>query len=177
MERTGRGVLVLGVDASDVGDAALRHAFAEAVLRGASLRVVVACPPAPPRVPEDEQLPVPDAGTDRRALAELVRRHVADVRRLVPGAEAVEVEVLARTGSPVDVLLSAARGADLLVVGHRGRGARQGGSPGSVEIGVVLRARCPVTVVPVHVPEPPGTAFYETSPGPLPVGPIARTAP
>ena len=175
MERTGPGVLVVGVDASQAGDAALHHAFTEAVLRGASLRVVVACPPAPPRASGDGPLPVPDAGTVRRALAALVRRHVDDVRPLVPGAADVEVDVRAVTGGPVEVLAGAARDADLLVVGHRGRGARCGEPSGSIELGVVLHASCPVTVVPAPVPG--RTAFYETSPGPLPTGPIARTAP
>lgn len=174
MERSTRRVVV-GFDDSAHGDAALHHALDEACLRGASVRVVVVCPPPPPRYPGEEDA-VPDPEEVRTARAEVAHRRVTELRRLVPGAVGVEVEVLAVTGSPVDELVEAARGADLLVVGHRGRGTWRSALLGSVGLGVVLHAPCPVTVVPTVLVRDHATAenpAYETTPTPLPVGPIA----
>ncbi len=53
-------------------------------------------------------------------------------------------------GDPVQALCSVAKdeGADLLVVGTRGHGPFRAAMVGSVSRGVVLRAPCPVVVVP-----------------------------
>jgi nucleotide-binding universal stress UspA family protein len=45
------------------------------------------------------------------------------------------------------VLVEASEGADLLVLGHRGRGALRSALLGSVGLHCVLHATCPVTVV------------------------------
>ena len=67
-----------------------------------------------------------------------------------------------------------AENAALLVVGHRGRGGLRSRLLGSVGLAVVLRAPCPVTVV------PPSRIVEETTPedvsalaGPLAAGPLA----
>jgi nucleotide-binding universal stress UspA family protein len=57
------------------------------------------------------------------------------------------VTVLAAAGSAGEVLVRAARTADLLVVGSRGRGALSSAVLGSTGLHCVLHARCPVTVV------------------------------
>jgi nucleotide-binding universal stress UspA family protein len=54
----------------------------------------------------------------------------------------------ARAGRAGDVLVDAAEDADLLVVGHRGRGAMSSVLIGSVGLYCLLHANCPVTVVP-----------------------------
>ena len=174
MTDRGTGRVVVGVDESTHADAALRYALDEAVGRRAELRVVIACPPPPPLTPVEDDA-APDPATVRAAIADAVRRRVEDVRRLVPGAAALEVEVLAPVGSPVHVLVEAARHADLLVIGHRGRGAWHSALLGSVGLGVVLHAPCPTVVVPALLARggPQTAAAYETSPTPLPVGPIA----
>jgi nucleotide-binding universal stress UspA family protein len=59
----------------------------------------------------------------------------------------IEIEPLGVCGRPTDELVERSRGADLLVVGHRGRGAVASALLGSVGLGCVLRARCPVTIV------------------------------
>ena len=59
----------------------------------------------------------------------------------------VSVDVEAVAGGPAPVLLDAAEGADLLVLGHRGRGAFSSVVLGSVGLQCVLHATCPVTVV------------------------------
>jgi nucleotide-binding universal stress UspA family protein len=59
----------------------------------------------------------------------------------------VEVAVETRTGTAGPVLTDAAKDAELLVIGHRGRGAVASAVLGSVGLHCVLHATCPVTVV------------------------------
>ncbi|HSK57446.1 MAG TPA: universal stress protein [Actinomycetospora sp.] len=144
--------VVVGVDGSDGSRAALDHALAEAARRHADVRAVVAY------VPTDywtelfalgPHPPPPDPGPAATARARgLVNEVVAARRGLSAPLPEAEVEILAVAGPPVDVLVDAADGADLLVVGHRGRGSVRGRLTGTVAIGCVLRGRCPVTVVP-----------------------------
>lgn len=67
----------------------------------------------------------------------------------VPAEDLNAVEVVQRAvlGTAADVLLEAADGADLLVVGSRGRGGLTGALLGSVSQRCVTRAPCPVLVV------------------------------
>jgi nucleotide-binding universal stress UspA family protein len=53
-------------------------------------------------------------------------------------------------GRPAQVLISAAQGADLLVVGSRGHGALAGMLLGSVSEDVAAHAPCPVVVIRHH---------------------------
>jgi nucleotide-binding universal stress UspA family protein len=62
-------------------------------------------------------------------------------------AEGVPLRVRALPGAASEVLTEQARGADLLVVGHRGRGGFASAMLGSVGLHSVLNAPCPVTVV------------------------------
>ncbi len=90
------------------------------------------------------------------------------------------VDVQVWPNSPVWALVDAARdaGADLIVLGHRGRGPLATRLLGSVGHGVLLQASCPVTMVPEPddaTPEP-ATALRSPAPRsdpPLPIGPIA----
>jgi nucleotide-binding universal stress UspA family protein len=66
----------------------------------------------------------------------------------------VPVRAVVGEGHPVAVLCDAARDAQLLVVGHRGRGGFTDLRLGSVAAGVLYHARCPVAVV--RVPQPAG---------------------
>ena len=73
---------------------------------------------------------------------------VDDVVRARGGASAdIPVEVLAIGGSPGHVLVEQSRDADLLVVGHRGRGGFRSALLGSVGLQCVVHASVPVTVV------------------------------
>ncbi|MFC5139867.1 universal stress protein [Actinomycetospora rhizophila] len=136
--------VVVGVDGSPGADAALRHAVGEARRRGGRVHAVAACDSPALGAIDVESLPVnPEQvreSTERRA-----RQHTAEVLREVGGD--VPVEVHARLGRPTPVLVGAAHAADLLVVGHRGRGPVRSALLGSVGLGCVLHAPCPVTVV------------------------------
>jgi len=59
----------------------------------------------------------------------------------------VVVETSVAEGSPGRALVEAAKGAELLVVGSRGRGGFAGALFGSVSLHCVSHAPCPVVVV------------------------------
>jgi nucleotide-binding universal stress UspA family protein len=68
--------------------------------------------------------------------------------RARPGGQSVEVEQV--EGSPAAAIMAAAdqAGADLVVVGSRGRGSLRAAVLGSVSRDLTAQARCPVVVVP-----------------------------
>jgi len=63
--------------------------------------------------------------------------------------ELVSACYLERIGDPADEIVAVARdiGADVIVVGRRGPGARNGAGPGSVSADIVASAACDVLVV------------------------------
>jgi nucleotide-binding universal stress UspA family protein len=141
-------VVVVGTDGSPGSRVAAEYALQEAALRGGELRVVAVAP-----VPDYwavtyglSQPPPPSELIDRvRADAqvfadELVAAHPETAAK-------VTVTVDARTGVPWHQLTEAAKGAALLVVGHRGRGPIASAMLGSVGLHTVLHAPCPVTIV------------------------------
>ncbi|PVZ06310.1 universal stress protein [Actinomycetospora cinnamomea] len=140
-----RPVVLVGVDGSTDADAALRYAVEEARRRGGRVLAIAAAEPPAIGALDVESMPVnPEAVRQRTARG--TREHVDEVLAGVEG-DRVSVEVRARLGRPTSVLVHAARDADLLVVGHRGRGPVASALLGSVGLGCVLHAPCPVTVV------------------------------
>ena len=149
------GTIVVGVDGSPESGAAIEFAMREATRRQAWVRVIAAA-----QLPEywmiaygTADLPSPEevlADTKRLArhsLDEVVNDH--------PELAAVEFTVEAIAGSPGPVLVDASQGADLLVLGHRGRGAVRSALLGSVGLHCALHATCPTTIVrPTAVTEP-----------------------
>jgi len=59
----------------------------------------------------------------------------------------VEMEIVGVAGNPAKELVEQSQGADLLVLGHRGRGTFASTFLGSVGLSCVLHAHCPVTIV------------------------------
>ena len=135
--------IVVGVDGSPQAAVALRWALDEARLRDATLEVVHAW--LFPVVSD-----VPGAAVDsligdlERAAGRLLDRVVEDVAGPDPG---VKVERRVLEGGAATVLVDAAAGADLLVVGSRGRGGFAGLVLGSVAQQCLHHAPCPVVVV------------------------------
>ena len=76
------------------------------------------------------------------------RRILAGALTAVTGPEPdTPVLSLVTEGYPADVLLHAAKGADLLVLGRRGHGGVTSALLGSVSLHCVLHAHCPVLVL------------------------------
>jgi nucleotide-binding universal stress UspA family protein len=143
----GRGTIVVGIDGSDFSRCALEFALEEAVRRNADVRAVWAFP-----APEYWVGAYGLSGTvieDMSGELQRTARETVDaVQRERGGALAdVAVDVRAIAGPAAPVLVEQARDADLLVVGHRGRGGFRSAVLGSVGLQCVLHAHCPVTVV------------------------------
>jgi nucleotide-binding universal stress UspA family protein len=142
-------LVVVGVDGSDNGDAALRYALHEVVRRGGRLRAVSAWERPELTLSEFYGLPMHDEDKIQAAHEQDTRRRVEQMMAADPDLGDIPLEVRAQVGRPADVLVEAARGADLLVVGHRGRGGLRSAVLGSVGLSCVLHAPCPVLVVPM----------------------------
>ena len=142
------GRVVVGVDGSAGSLAALQFAFDEATRRATELLVVTAFEVQDVWTMTSE-LPV---GLSLDELRDSVAR---DTRRLVTQAlgdqltahDATRVDVLAQGGPAAQVLVSAAEGSALLVVGSRGLGGFRRLLLGSVSLQCTQHAPCPVTVV------------------------------
>jgi nucleotide-binding universal stress UspA family protein len=138
--------VVVGIDGSPGARAALRTALVEAAARGADLEVVSAYPVVLPwtaGVPDLQQMRA-DARTRARAFLDEVRAELMVDGGPDPGAGAVRLVV--QGGPPAPVLVERAAGADLLVVGSRGRRAVRSLLLGSVALHCVTHASCPVLV-------------------------------
>lgn len=129
-----RGPVVVGVDGSLHGDAALGFAFTEAAWRRTAVRAVHAYGPVGGSTRDEP------GRAEHRLLAESVIR-CSDHHPSVP------VEQFAVPGQPVPILLDAARDAQLVVVGARGRGGFSGLLLGSVSQSLLHHAPCPVAVL------------------------------
>jgi nucleotide-binding universal stress UspA family protein len=136
-----RAEIVVGVSGSAAGTAAVRWAAAEASIRKARLRLLVAHQRRTSGVRFRSRGELLRA-TGRQA-AEVLDAAVREARSVAPD---VDVSGAAVLGEPVPVLLDAAAGADLVVVGGRGRG-RLGQLLGSVTSQVATYAPCSVAVV------------------------------
>ncbi|CAL9492833.1 Universal stress protein [Nocardiopsis dassonvillei] len=153
-DRTPR--VVVGIDGSDNGRAALEWAAVEADRRGVPLRIVhalgmplvVTAYGGPARFEPTEEIQGQAAEVLRDAAA-----HVAEVR---PGVEAETVTALEE--APL-ALLRQSHPHDLLVVGTRGMGTVKAMFVGSVSVRLAAQAPCPVAVVPAHDGKPTATGL------------------
>lgn len=146
------GRIVVGVDGSDEAGAALRWAVEEAKLRGARVEAVHAWNYVPMSTAGDSGL-VPMAWTESAGLFEATRDAAAQIAEQQVEAvlgEGHDVQVSLVQGDASDALLEAAGGAELLVVGNRGRGALKEALLGSTSGRVADHAPCPVVIVRAH---------------------------
>jgi nucleotide-binding universal stress UspA family protein len=137
--------IVVGVDGSAPSRTALRWAVGEAGIIGAAVDAVIAW-----------QFPAGFASygwagsaiADDTNYAELAEKTLAEaMSTAVDPASDVMVRPLVVHGDAANVLLEAARGARLLVVGSRGHGGLAGALLGSVSQHCVHHAPCPVVVL------------------------------
>jgi nucleotide-binding universal stress UspA family protein len=155
-QRTGDAEpVVVGVDGSPAARAALRAALTAAADRGTGLVVLSSYAGelywlggAGGTAPVVMDLEV----ATRRLAEELV----ATVRSEVRGAAAVPVTVEVTLEPPAAALVGRSAGAQLVVVGDRGRGAVRSALLGSVALHTVTHARCPVLVVRPRADGPAG---------------------
>jgi nucleotide-binding universal stress UspA family protein len=145
--------VVVGVDGSEGSTVALRFAVGEARLRDAVLQVVYAWRlPLAVAAPEASALGVPLI--PELTFAGLRDASVGTAEALVDDALAgidtsgVHVERTIVEAAPAQALVEVAGGADLLVVGSRGRGGFAGVVLGSVSQQCAHHAPCPVVIVP-----------------------------
>jgi nucleotide-binding universal stress UspA family protein len=135
-------LVVVGVDGSDPSSVALAWAAEEARIRGATLKVVHAW--HVPSVAYAGPAPVVDQSQwieeSQGILDEQVRKVLGD-------EPAVDVVTELWEGPSAQAVIDAAKDADMLVVGSRGRGGFAGLLLGSVSTQIVHHARCPVVVV------------------------------
>jgi nucleotide-binding universal stress UspA family protein len=145
-EPTGR--VVVGASNSDNGRVALEWAVAEAAYRGAALEVVHAWTSPvvafPTGVAFDPTLITEVEAAARSDLDALVADAVGDT--------GIDVTTTLVEGPTAAALIEAAAGADLVVVGTRGRGGFKALLLGSVSNKVLHHAPCSVAVVPMPRP-------------------------
>ena len=79
-------------------------------------------------------------------LQEEAKRELKEMLARAPSTDGVEVEGSVVPGLPAEVLIDASKGADLVVVGSRGRGGFEGLILGSVSTKVTQHAQCSVLV-------------------------------
>jgi nucleotide-binding universal stress UspA family protein len=140
-----RGPVVVGVDGSDGSYSALHWAVAEAVLREADLHVVNAYDYAHFVMPTGI-VPGVDCNTMEHASRTLLEEMVESAL----GAADHQPHDIALIRSPAtatQALLHASVGAELLVVGSRGRGGFRGLLLGSVSQQCAHHTRCPIVVI------------------------------
>lgn len=133
--------VITGFDGSENAAAALRWAAAEAVRRGAALRVISAWTYLDQHVAGDFDPKFTQADADGAALR-------AATGALGDRYPALDVEVVAPNDLPAPSLLNACAEGDLIVVGSRGLGGFRSLLLGSVSHQVLTHAPVPVVVVP-----------------------------
>jgi nucleotide-binding universal stress UspA family protein len=145
-EQAGGPRIVAGVDGSPSSLSALRWAVVQAGLTGASVDAVIAWHYPAAAAGGGYGMAAGIAGpADFRESAEKI---VADAVSRIPGSpEDVRVHARVAEGNAARVLLDAAGGAELLVVGSRGHGGFTEALLGSVSQHCVQHAPCPVVVI------------------------------
>ena len=153
--RAGHGTdsqIVVGVDGSPDGRAALRWAVAQAVRTGQALRLVTAVGPNRQFIDDNEA---------QFLMEEVVTDATREALDIAPGVTLTHAEHLR---APRRALVDESKDADLVVVGSRGRGGFAGLVLGSVSRACAHECRCPVVVV-------------RSTEAATPAGPVASESP
>jgi nucleotide-binding universal stress UspA family protein len=138
--------IIVGIDGSDHSKLALEWAMKEAAIRHAPLTVISVHPVIVGFSGRAVAYPTYEALADkvRETALEEVDKTLAQLG--VPGPETVTVQGV--SGFPAEVLITAGRDADMIVVGSRGSGGFSRLLLGSVSSQVTHHAQCPVVVIP-----------------------------
>jgi nucleotide-binding universal stress UspA family protein len=137
--------IVVGVDGSAHSRKALERAAAEAAAHGAPLTVLVIH-----QAVRDVYGSVSHYGDDAALTEKAKEAAQAETDQVLAaaGSQPASVTVTAVHGLPVDELVKASEGADMVVLGRRGMGGFARMLMGSVTSQVAQHAQCPVLIVP-----------------------------
>ncbi|GAC84196.1 universal stress protein [Gordonia paraffinivorans] len=138
------GPVVVGVDGSPVSDAAVAEAFRQASLRNAPLIAVHTWSPLDADALHGYGISREEVERMTGDSVEVLAERLAGYSQDYPD---VRVERRVLPDEPAKALLDAAVGAQLIVVGSRGRGGFRGLLLGSTSQKVIHNALCPVMVV------------------------------
>ncbi|MFJ4557393.1 universal stress protein [Streptomyces massasporeus] len=163
--------ITVGLDGSTESRAAAEWAAREAALRQVPVRLLHVWQPVPEPM---AQAPILGAETHRHWTERIPREAAEGLRLRHPR---VEVTTEQRAGAPAELLLEAARDAELLVLGSRALSGLAGFLVGSVGQSVVARTEVPVVLVRAgeqaadeHVKDPAGIPSAATAFRPVVVG-------
>jgi nucleotide-binding universal stress UspA family protein len=141
--------VVVGVDGSAHADAALRFALAEAETHNGDVTAVFAW--------QQPLISIPGA-FDREELEQAAKDFLVEKVSAVTATPKVPLLPLVAEGDPAEALVVAAKDADLLVVGTRGRSPFMGSVLGSVGLRCASGANCPVTLIKLATERPQAQA-------------------
>ncbi len=138
-----RGIVV-GVDGSPFATQAIRWAARDAEMRDTTLRIVTV---ATPVVGTWLATPVPADVVEWQdeSAGQIIDDAVTVAKEATSGALKVSAEIL--SAAPVPTLTELSKSAQMIVVGSRGRGGFARTLLGSVSMGLVHHAHCPVAVI------------------------------
>jgi nucleotide-binding universal stress UspA family protein len=140
----GPGPVVVGIDGSELSEAALSSAFEQAAQLGAKLKVVHTWTDLASDALNGYGLDAEQLQRLADEAHEVVAERIAGFGSDYPE---VEIERVVVPDGPANQLIEHATDAQLLVVGSRGRGGFRGLLLGSTSQAVLHKATCPVLVV------------------------------
>ncbi|OLZ69055.1 stress-inducible protein [Streptomyces sp. IMTB 2501] len=133
--------ITVGLDGSPESRAAAEWAAREATLRGLPVTLVQVWEPVPEPM---AQAPLRGVEAYRHWTEKILREAAEGLRLRHPG---IDVTTEQLSGRPAEALVTAAKDADLLVLGSRGLGGIGGFLVGSVGLAVVAHTERPVVLV------------------------------
>ncbi len=142
--------IVVGVDGSEGGRRALSWALHEAATRGGTVQAVMSWRW------DTEEPAEPGMEPAAQKADRVLREEIAEQIAAVPARATVTVAAEAVEGRAAEVLVQAARHADLLVLGSHGHGRVYHTVLGSTAQECVESAQCPVVVIPTGWQAPSG---------------------
>ncbi|MCP2242353.1 universal stress protein [Lentzea aerocolonigenes] len=138
--------VVVGLDGSPAGDAALAFAFEAAALRGVALHAVHTWWDVTAETAWQRGLTATNLASIEAAEQRLLTEHLATCAAAYPH---VPVHRVLTRDRPAHTLVQQSANAQLIVVGTRGRGGFRGLLLGSTSQALIHHACCPVAVVPL----------------------------